>query len=263
MKKWIKRTVIAVLFLVFVGSTGTIGITMWRYKVDEQLYQSIAQQYTAPAEIPAASGGEQGAGAPQESAPIIVDFDALQGANPDVVGWIYCEGTVIDYPVLQGEDNDYYLHHTMDGKYSAAGSIFADAENGKGFQDVNTILYGHHMKNKSMFATLSDWFEQSYYESHPVMWLLTPEQDYKIILFSGYTTSAKSDTYKYLTGPGEELDQYLQMAVEQSEFKTDVELAEGERYVLLSTCAYMFDNARSVLHGKLVPVDSVGGKPRE
>lgn len=267
MKKWIKRAVLAALLLVFVGSTGVIGFTMWQYRVNEKLYQDIADRYTdispaAEAAAGAGAGAANGGSGPAEMAPLVVDFDALKEANPDVEGWIYCEGTVIDYPVLQGEDNDYYLHHTMDGKYSAAGSIFADAENGKGFRDINTVLYGHHMKNKSMFATLSNWQEQQYYEAHPVMWLLTPEQDYKIVLFSGYTTSAYSDTYKFITEPGEELDAYLQMAQEKSEFTSDVTLAEGERYVVLSTCAYVFDNARSVLHGKLVPVGSAGGRAK-
>lgn len=268
MKKWIKRAVLAALLLVFVGSTGFIGFTMWQYRVNEKLYRDIAEQYTALSPAADSGAGSSGsadgqASGPAEMAPLTVDFEALREANPDVVGWIYCEGTVIDYPVLQGEDNDYYLHHTMDGKYSAAGSIFADAENGKGFQDANTVLYGHHMKNKSMFATLDSWQEQQYYEAHPVMWLLTPEQDYKIVLFSGYTTSAYSDTYQLITGQGPELDAYLQMAQEKSEFKPDVTLEEGERYVLLSTCAYVFDNARSVLHGKLVPVGSAGGRAKQ
>lgn len=263
MKKWIRRAVVAALLLVFTGSTGIIGFTMWQYKANEKLYRDIAEQYTAPAPSAGRAAGDNGAGesgTAAETAPIVVDFEALQAANPDVAGWIYCEGTVIDYPVLQGEDNDYYLHHTMDGKYSAAGSIFADAENEKGFQDANTILYGHHMKNKSMFATLSDWQEQQYYEAHPVMWLLTPKQDYKIELFSGYTTSAYSDTYQFISGQGPELDAYLQMAQKKSEFTSDVTPEEGDRYVLLSTCAYVFDNARSVLHGRLAPVNSAGGR---
>ena len=117
------------------------------------------------------------------------------------------------------------------------------------------------MKNGSMFATLDHWAEQEYYEGHPVMWLLTPEQDYKIVLFSGYTTSASSDTYAIFDGPCQELDAYLIKCRSQSDFSAEVELEGDSRYVLLSTCAYVFDNARFVLHGKLVPVDSAGGVP--
>ena len=117
------------------------------------------------------------------------------------------------------------------------------------------------MKNGSMFAGLDKWADQEYYEEHPVMWLLTPEQDFKVLLFSGYTTSATSDTYTIFTGPAEEIDDYLRKSVSQSDFQANVVLYREARYVLLSTCAYVFDNARYVLHGVLVPVDSAGGAP--
>ena len=167
--------------------------------------------------------------------------------------------------MLQGTDNDYYLHHTYDGKSSISGSIFADANNRPDFADSNTVIYGHHMKNKSMFATISNWAEQDYYEEHPVMWLLTPRQDYKIVLFSEYTTSAYSDTYVMYPEACPEMDEYLKRAAQSSNFQSDIqtngELTGDAHYVLLSTCAYVFDNARDVLHGKLVPVNSIGGVP--
>ncbi len=187
--------------------------------------------------------------------PVEVDFDELLEANPDVVGWIYCEDTIINYPVLQGEDNSYYLHHTLDGTYVRTGSIFADGNNRRDFQDANTIIYGHHTKDVFMFATLDYWAEQKYYEEHPVIWLLTPTQDYKIVLFSGYHTSAYSDTYQIFSEPGEAFAEYLAACREQSDFQADVELDENAKYVLLSTCAYVFTDARYVLHGMLVPVE--------
>ena len=165
--------------------------------------------------------------------------------------------------LVQGEDNDLYLHHSYDKAYSVSGSIFVDSGNRKGFVDSNTIIYGHHMKNGSMFASLSKWSDQQYYEEHPVMWLLTPERDYKVELFSGYTTSAYAETYTMFPEPGAEVDAYLERAAGQSDFQpAEGTGLDGEaHYVLLSTCAYVFDNARSVLHGKLVPVDSAGGVP--
>ena len=180
-----------------------------------------------------------------------------------MVGWIYCEGTNINFPVMQGDDDDYYLTHSYDGAYNISGSIFVESANGPGFTDLNTIIYGHNMKNEAMFARLDDWTEQSYYDAHPVMWLLTPQRDYRIDLFSGYTTSAYSDTYLLFSEPGEEFNAYLQRVTELSDFQSEVTLEEDGRYVLLSTCAYVFDNARFVLHGKLVGVDSAGGVPVE
>ncbi len=255
MKKAIIRTIMAVLLILFVGSVSAIIFIVKQYRDDEKVYGQAAEDFTRESEI------RDGA----DTAPIVVDFEALKKENEDVIGWIYCEGTVIDYPVLQGDDNDYYLHHTYDGKKSVSGAIFADADNSPGFADSNTVIYGHHMKNKSMFATISKWVEQEYYEEHPVMWLLTPEQDYKIVLFSEYTTSAYSDTYLMYPQPCPEMDEYLMMAEEKSNFKPDPQyggqLDPNAHYVLLSTCAYVFDNARDVLHGKLVPVKSAGGIP--
>ena len=199
--------------------------------------------------------------ASDEIAPLIVDFEALRAVAPDAQAWLYCPGTVINYPVVQGEDDDYYLHRSYDGAYNYPGSIFAEALNQPDFQDYNTILYGHNMRDGSMFACLSSWADQVFYEEHPVMWLLTPRQDYKVELFSGYTISAYSDTYQIITQPGEELNGYLDMAVANSDFDSRVELNQEAHYVLLSTCAYVFNNARYVLHGMLRPVNSAGGRP--
>lgn len=240
----------AVLLVIFIGSVSVIGFVMKQYRDNDRIYAQASEEFTKTNED---SGGE--------TAPKVVDFDALLKVNPEVVGWIYCEGTVIDYPVLKGGDNKFYLSHTYEKEYSVSGSIFADAHNRPGFVDANTILYGHHMKNDSMFATLENWQDQQYYEEHPVMWLLTPERDYKIELFSGYMTSARADTYTMIQEPGAEMDAYLEKAASQSAFQSDVEIDGKSRYVLLSTCAYVFDNARAVLHGKLTPVESAGKTP--
>lgn len=270
MGKWIRRIIMLVLLAIFLFSVISIAIILYQYKVSDQLYESTASQYT----IQSAGGGGEDTGAqtPQGgenvpeakvTAPFSVDFEGLQTVCGDVAGWIYCEDTPINYPVVLGKDNDYYLTHNFDGSASASGSIFIEAANRPGFADSNTIIYGHHMKNGSMFATLDKWAEQEYYEEHPVMWLLTPEQDYKIVLFAGYTTSANSDTYVIFQGSGGELDAWLEKCKGQSDFDAELELEGDARYVLLSTCAYVFDNARYVLHGKLVPVDSAGGVPFE
>lgn len=285
MKKWIIRIIMLAVLAVFLFSVTSIVVVMRQYEESDQLYSRIAEQYTTYTS--GASEGGQEAGAQDgswtaagsgtaagpgtaagsgtaaglgtgDAPPIAVDFQGLKTVNGDVCGWIYCEGTPIDYPVVQGEDNALYLRHNYEGSYNTAGSIFVEASNRPGFADSNTIIYGHHMKNGSMFACLDHWADQAFYEAHPVMWLLTPEQDYKIVLFSGYTTSATSDTYTIFQGPGGELDDYLARCREQSDFRADVEPDGEGRYVLLSTCAYVFDNARYVLHGMLVPVDSAG-----
>lgn len=258
MWKWIIRILITVFLAVFLFCAGTLLYIINRYNNDEKIYFYAAKQYTIPEED---SSDEEAADEEEieietetETAPIRVDFESLLAVNSDVIGWIYCEDTPINYPVLQGEDNDFYLHHTYAGDYSVAGSVFVDSTNRPGFLDSNTVIYGHHMKNGSMFASLEKWKEQEFYEEHPIMWLLTPEQDYKIVLFSCYGTSAYSDTYTIFTRPCKELNEYMANCVRQSEFQADVEMDPEGHYILLSTCAYMFENARYVIHGMLIPV---------
>lgn len=258
MGKKIRRILMIVLLLIFLGSVASILLALYQYQKNDRLYAEGAANYTR---IQTAAPAETGPAGEEEKvlAPIVVNFAGLSAVNEDVTGWIYCEGTKIDYPVLQGADNDFYLHHNYIRESSSAASIFVDANNRSGFADANTIIYGHHMRDGSMFAGLDEWAKQEYYEDHPVMWLLTPEQDYRIDLFAGYTTSADADTYMIFHENDEAFLSYLDSCAKQSDFTSEI-LPDGDgRYVVLSTCAYVFDNARYVLHGKLVPVDSAGG----
>lgn len=91
---------------------------------------------------------------PVETSPISVDFDTLKEANEDVIGWLYCEDTPINYPVLQSDDNSYYLRRLVNGEWNVAGSLFMDYRNNLSNNDWNTVIYGHNMKNDSMFGTL-------------------------------------------------------------------------------------------------------------
>ena len=266
-KRVLRGVIMGLMLLVFSASAAQVLFIRHQYRVGEELYDAAAAQFTAVSrpitvEIPV----PEGEAAPiiqriPEVAPIKVDFEELKKVNPDVTGWIYCPGTVINYPVLHGETNDDYLHHSYDRSYNVSGSIFVEETNRRDFVDVNNILYGHHMGDKSMFATLDRWQEQSYLEEHPYMWLLTPEQDYRIALFSAYTISAYSDTYQVFPERSPAFEQYLQNAEGLSAVKADVEVSPDSKYVLLSTCAYVFENARSVIHGKLEPASSAGGVP--
>lgn len=245
---------IVVLCVIFFFSVAALLRILLAYRGMDALYEKAALQFTTMAESENISEKTEESGAnPADAAPIIVDFAALQSVNEDVAGWIYCEGTTINYPVLQGENNEFYLNHTYDKKVNRAGSIFIEASNRQNFADSNTIIYGHHMKNGAMFATLNKWAEQEYYEKHPVFWLLTPKQNYRIVLFSGYMTDAASDTYTIYQGSSREFDDYVQAVYANSDFSADVELDSNEKFVVLSTCEYAFENARYVLHGMLVP----------
>lgn len=191
---------------------------------------------------------------PRETAPIEVDFEILWETNEDVVGWLYCEDTPINLPLVQAEDNDYYLRRLIDGTWNSSGTLFTDYRNAADFSDSNTIIYGHNMKNKGMFGTLSNYKEQSYYDEHPLMWLLTPEESYKVELIAGYVTASTSEIYSYgLTE--EDIQALVYKSIEQSTFISDFQVSQGDRYVTLSTCSYEYDNARYILIGHLIALN--------
>ncbi len=181
-----------------------------------------------------------------------INFMALKEVNPDVIGWIYSPDTTINYPVVQGDDNAYYLKHLADGTENRNGCPFLDIQNRPDFTDDNSIIYGHHMQNGTMFAGISWYEDQSYYDEHPVMYLITPSATYRIELFSGYITTMDSSAYMQTFGSIPEHTDWLKEVSGRSDFRANLEISAYDRVITLSTCAYRFENARYVLHGKLV-----------
>ncbi len=245
----VRAILVGALASVFICSAAVVIFVNFQHAQSDKIYDEAESLYVY----------DQTEGA---EVPITIDFDALTAKNPDIVGWIYCAGTPINYPVLKGQNNDQYLHNDYTGAYSFDGCIFVESENKPDFSDYNTVIYGHYLYTGKMFSCLSNWSEQDFYEDHPVMWLLTPTQDYRIDLVSGHHTDAYSDMYTVFHEPGEDLTNYLEKALEESYFTTSVQVNPNAHYVMLSTCAYIFENARFVIHGMLVPLDSVGGVPR-
>lgn len=183
---------------------------------------------------------------------IQMDFEPLLTINEDAVGWIYAEDTVIDYPIVQGDDNVFYLAHLFSGSWGFAGTIFMDVDNIPDFSDMNTVIYGHNLKNGEMFASLSNYRGQAYYDEHPVMYLYTPTGDYRVELFSGYARDASLMPHDF--DLPEEFTAYVDEITRLSNFQTDVVVGPEDRILTLVTCSYVTDNARYVVHGKLVPL---------
>lgn len=183
----------------------------------------------------------------KDSVPIAVDFSVLKKENSDIVAWLYSEDTPINYPVVQGKDNEKYVHTMFNGKEGSSGTLFMDYRNDSDISDEHTIIYGHNMKNTTMFGTIQKYRNQSYYDSHKIMYLLTPTKNYKIELFTGYTTNMYSDIYDL----GKLNQAKRNNLLRQSNFKSEVNLNEEDKIITLSTCAYEYDDARYVLMGVL------------
>lgn len=164
-----------------------------------------------------------------------VDFDTLQSVNPDIQAWLYMSGSSIHYPVLQAEDNSTYLYRLADGSSNAHGSLFIDCRNAGDFSDWNTLIYGHNMKDGSMFGGLKKYRKQAYYDAHPEMTLFTPEKTYRLEIFAAVTTDVSAAVYR-VPAAREERDELVQWAQRNSEIECDVSIGTEDRIVTLSTC---------------------------
>lgn len=256
MKKSLKiiLTILCIVFVcVFAFSGYKLYSTLHEYKVAERMYDGLSGQFVTAGNKnkPQDAEGEE----EREISPISVDFETLLAQNEDVVGWIYCAETPINYPVAIAEDNFYYLHRFLDGSYNASGTLFLDCLCERDFSGRNTVIYGHNMNDGSMFASLKNYNQQEYFDEHPVMYLNTPTQNYRIELFAGYVTSASSDTYTIGFVDDAAFQAYLDKMRSQSDFTSDVELSTEDRVVTLSTCSYEYYDARYVVQGKLVPIN--------
>lgn len=219
-----------------------IGKTMWEYQVAKSAYTNISEK-TAKVDPKQFTG--------------VVDWKALKKVNPDVQGWLYQKDTVINYPVVQGTDNDTYLHTRFDKQWSGGGTLFVDCRMEKDFKGFNSIIYGHHMKDGSMFRSIRGYTkEDGYYDKHKTLELATPHGNYHLVVFSAFITKATDeDTYK-MTYDEAEKQAYIDRAWERSELpitRDSVDVTKNDRLVTLSTCAYDYEEARYIVMCKMVP----------
>lgn len=203
-----------------------------------------------------AAGGSDAAAAPQDSPEPVVrsKFHGLLELNADTAGWIEITDTNISYPVVQGEDNDYYLTHDFKGERSKAGSIFMDFRNqiGETF-DKNIVLYGHRMKDGTMFAGLRAYLKQDFFDKHRVFRFETLYEEYEAEVFAVYRTTTSFDYIRTSFADNREFLNFVDEIKERSIYKTDTTIGANDVILTLSTCDYLLDaeEGRLVLQGKL------------
>lgn len=253
MKKWfsfIMRVCLFVICLaVFLYSVREIYSIYKEYHIGTNVYDSLYEEIVIKVsdtaiETVQENQEETNIVQQEESVPIEVDFEALWKTCPDVVAWLYSPNTRINYPIVHGEDNVYYLEHLADKTPNSSGSLMLDCRNASDFSDWNSMIHGHSMKNGSMFRSLLQYKKQQYYDEHPIMWLITPNDTYKVELFAGYVTSPEDSVYSLEEDAG-----LAARAIRASTFQTDVEVSEEEPLLTLSTCSYENDDARYILLG--------------
>ena len=241
LKKKVKPKTFLILGLIIIfGSLTGMGFVFWGYEKSDRLYESIEEKYTklSPEDAKDISWEEE----------IDVDIKSLQKLNPDVVGWIYVDGTDIIYPILHDEDDGTYLRTAIDKEYSKAGSIFLEGYNLPDFSDSHNIIYGHNMKDLSMFGTLKYYkSKDSYYEKHKYFQIITADMKRRYEIFSYFDTEPASWVYAVPYYDNEDFQSYIDKLEASDNLDVNKEVTSSDKVVTLSTCST--DDKRFTVHG--------------
>lgn len=181
----------------------------------------------------------------------LLDIAALRAVNPEVIGWIRIPDSHIDYPLLQGRDNDYYLKHTWDGQENAVGSIFLEYRNTPELTDYNTIVYGHNMNDGSMFADLRRYSTEWYWQRHPYVYIATEAGVFRYEVFSSYESSTEGTAYGLSFHQAETKATFLSTAIQKSAADLGIRPEITDRILTLSTCSGVSYANRWVVHARL------------
>ena len=172
--------------------------------------------------------------------------------NKDVVGWISIPNTVIDYPVVQAEDNNFYLRRNIHGEKATAGTIFMDYKSDALARGVHIILYGHHMRNGTMFKDLVKYKGEDFFQNHENIQYNTLTKEMEWEVFSVYITKAGFNYRQTEFSSEKKYLEFLHKLEGKSMFKKEIELSEDDQILTLSTCTYEYDDARLVVHARRV-----------
>lgn len=240
------RVVFVVSIIVLIAALIGLGAIAFQYISQQRAYDDL-EQYASISDAENVS-----------LADLTVDWDALRAVNPDIVAWIYIPDSPVNYPVVQGQDNQEYLHKAFDGStgwLASAGTIFLDSNNASDFSDRNSALYGHHMNDGSMFASLSDWQNNDEFNSHRDIYLLTPQGNYRLKTFAMVKTTGTDALVQTTFSSEESYRSYIQDKLDRSVVTQEGDVlgaSDITQSMLFSTCEYSQADGRAVLFAAVV-----------
>ena len=176
-----------------------------------------------------------------------IDFKKLKSQNQDIAGWIYIRGTTIDYPIVQGKDNEEYLHQNFNKKKSSSGTIFLDNNCKKDFTSDNNIIYGHHMKNGTMFAQLLKFREKSFLKKHNEIMIFTPDRTIHLKVISAYAQKAQNKIPVTFAND-EQKKAYIKKIESMSEQTIKTSRINDSHIYTFVTCSYEGEDNRTYVH---------------
>lgn len=250
------RSIIILVLAAIMLVSAAMSLRGWledkRTREEYDRLAELARETTAPPTTEAQSE-------PQESEPepyvSPINFEELMKENPDTIGWIRVPDTNIDYPIVQGEDNDFYLNHDFYGKENIAGAIYLDFESQGDFVGRNNILYGHNMKNGSMFKDVNRYKDPDYFKEHQFFSIYTPDREIRLKAVAAYYGEAQPIVRKTRFKSQESFDAFVQEMIKPCGYAEDITYPAKTIYTLV-TCSYEINDARTFLFA--VEVDEEG-----
>ena len=233
MKKFIRLLINIILISILIYSSYNIYIKLSEYKKADNVYEDVKKI--------------------SQSVKDTKDkYKELHTINPDYRFWITVDNTNIDYPVVQGTNNDYYLNHDFNKNYLSSGSIFMDYRNN--FEEDNSvILYGHYMRNRTMFGELHQFKKEDFFNQNNLITIEYKDNKYIYEVFSTYVADFTHEDYLKINFKNEkDKKEYLNYIKNRSLYKKDIDLNANDHIITLFTCSYEFENARTIVHGKLI-----------
>ena len=249
-KKIREKIILVILLAIFVGIAGfsayqILNITN-NYREGRLAYESLLEEMTIKTEEK-----EEVAVEPYY---LQLNYEALNNRNSDFIGWIRMRDTVINYPIVQARDNDFYLHRSIDKGYLYSGTIFMDFRNSGDWSDLNSIIYGHRMNDGSMFGTLPKFANKAYWDEHRSFEIYRDNKVYIYSIYSFYKTKASGDTYQiYFNGDKAKSD-WISATFNNSMYSSGQYVGINDHVITLSTCVRNEDDNRWVLHAVLTNV---------
>lgn len=206
-----------------------------------------------------ALGGQESTEEPVEEPDVLAKYEALYQANNDLVGWLSIEGMVIDYPVMRSEDDEFYLHHNFYGEEDRYGCLYVRDKADVDTPGTNFVIYGHNMKDGSMFGDLDLYRKESFYQEHAVIQFdtLYEERSYEIVaVFLSQVYAQEDEVFKYYqfyeAETEEEFRYFYENIKELSLYDTGVTAEYGDTFLTLSTCAYYVTDGRLAVVAKRI-----------
>ena len=273
MNKNLRKVLILVLAVIFVGSSAVLVYQRFEAKKSEALHAQAEEIVNSVPAEPEPIPEEPEETLPEEEEPVEVeapeptyddptvatlrsmDFASLQEKSADVLGWITVPDTEINYPLMQAEDNDYYLTRLWDGTTNKNGAIFMDYKNDPNLGDFHTLIYGHRMRDGSMFAGLKYYKTKDYWEEHPLVYIGTNEKCYTYQIFAAYKAPVLGHTFQTPEFPDDAAKEaFIAESLQMSAIKTDVVPTAEQNIITLVTCTGTGYEHRWVVQACLIDV---------